>query len=167
MKPTQEQLNDQLWWDLNSYGRDCVFYNSRLKRVEFANKDGRDCRHGGELVFSAGGWRMLAKRPTKPAFVPEVGDNVMVSLGKGIIKATGIANFKKAYFVQGNNWTETTTKVYPIKSERDLFVEAASKVLQTNDQEVTGLCNKSIEMFNSAANALYDSGLFCLKETDK
>ena len=110
---------------------------------------------------------MLAKRPTKPAFVPEVGDNVMVSLGKGIIKATGIANFKKAYFVQGNNWTETTTKVYPIKSERDLFVEAASKVLQTNDQEVTGLCNKSIEMFNSAANALYDSGLFCLKETDK
>jgi len=158
MKPTQEQLNDSKWWDKNAPGGyDFCFYDETCNRYWFYNKT---------KVYPTQS-KLLAKRPAKPAFVPEVGDNVMVSLGKGIIKATGIANFKKAYFVQGNNWTETTTKVYPIKSERDLFVEAASKVLQTNDQEVTGLCNKSIEMFNSAANALYDSGLFCLKETDK
>jgi len=49
-------------------------------------------------------------------------------------------------------------EVRPIKTEREQFIEKAAKVLQKNDQDVTDLCNKSVEMFNSAAKALYEAG---------
>ena len=46
----------------------------------------------------------------------------------------------------------------PVKTELEEFIEKAAKVLQKDDQDVTGLCNKDVKMFHSAAKALLAAG---------
>ena len=53
----------------------------------------------------------------------------------------------------------------PIETECEGFIEQAAKVLQENHQDVTGLCNKSVEMFHSAAKALLVSGFKAPKQS--
>jgi len=65
MKPTQEQLNDSKWWDKNAPGGyDFCFYDETCNRYWFYNKT---------KVYPTQS-KLLAKRPAKPAFVPEVGE---------------------------------------------------------------------------------------------
>jgi len=164
MKPTQEQLNDPKWWSRNTESTDnyVLWDKQKLSLISLEN-----------YISDIDGYELLAKRPTKPAFVPEVGEwyeHTTLHDRYGNLYYIGLDSNGFKTFNNDNgelykfgNYSEFR----PIKSERELFVETVSKVLQIDDQEVTGLCNKSIEMFHSAANALYDSGLFCLKETNK
>ena len=81
MKPTQEQLNDPAWWDENApEGYDYAFTTgpewdggeSLIGDVRIANESGRTI-NGMLLAIGLSKWHKIAKRPTKPAFVPEVG----------------------------------------------------------------------------------------------
>jgi hypothetical protein len=112
--------------------------------------------------------------PTK-AFVPEVGEWCEVeSDSRGVwLEAmyVGVDSVGSHVFDVDKRhlWRiDSVSKlVRPIKSEREKFIEAVSKILQLHDRDITELCNKSVDMFRSQAEALYDSGKFKLVETDK
>jgi len=155
MKPTQEQLNNPKWWDDNApEGYDFCFYDETCNRYWFYNKT---------KVYPTQS-KLLAKRPTKPAFVPEVGVECEYSVLKGVyslgevLKVTKPDSFNVyAIMDSKTNQLHWATDIRPIKSERELFVEQLAKLGK-------GYGSLYSEEF---AGEVYDSGLFCLKETDK
>jgi len=168
MKPTQEQLNDPAWWDENvDPAHDYAFTtgpgwqgnNKYVGSVEFANEDGETgCEES--LVLGRDSWVPLAKRPAKAAFVPEVGVECEVeSDTRGVWKkafyvgvdsiGSHVFDVEKQYLWRLDSLDE---HVRPIKSERDLFVEAAQLAADTTQSTVFG--------------KLYDAGCRFV-ETDK
>lgn len=112
--------------------------------------------------------------PTK-AFVPEVGEWCEVeSDSRGVwLEAmyVGVDSVGSHVFDVDKRhlWRiDSVSKlVRPIKSEREKFIEVVSKILQLHDQDITELCNKSVDMFRSQSEALYASGKFKLVEAEE
>jgi len=160
MKPTQEQLNDPVWWDEHSHDQEFIFFNSSIGEYQFANRYGRQY-HGGGLLVGDEAWELLAKRPTKPAFVPEVGIECEFMDGDkwSKCKIDYISDDYIVVFMSDFNNYEALSKDYyefrPIKSERELFNDAVSEALERGNIQ------------DGLGNVMYDSGLFCLKEADK
>ena len=169
MKPTQEQLNDPAWWDENvdpahdyafTTGPDWQGNNKYVGSVEFANEDGETgCEES--LVLGRDSWVPLAKRPTKAAFVPEVGMECELWWGGVYQEPVEIIQYrnhgcKVVFWRMEQDCVDSaelpTAQFRPIKSERDLFVEAAQLAADTTQSTVFG--------------KLYDAGCRFV-ETDK
>jgi len=144
MKPTQEQLNDPAWWEQAKDGFDYCYYIKDESDYAFT-----------EGIFESAGFELLAKRPTKPAFVPEVGVECegftadLVWKKVEPLKETSSGEF--ACLVDGR-FLRFIDQFRPMKSERDLFVEAAQLAADTTQSTVFG--------------KLYDAGCRFV-ETDK
>lgn len=99
----------------------------------------------------------IIERPIDAPYVPKVGEWFTAVNGDDYMMID-----KSSYdqFVAENK--ETSLRFFSslggAKTEREEFIEKAAKVLQKDDQDVTGLCNKSVEMFHSAAKALLIAG---------
>lgn len=192
MKPTQEQLNDPVWWSNNvSDEYDYAFTTgpewnggeTLIGTVKFGDEAGDTS--AGELAIGDVAWVPLAKRPTKPVFVPEVGeDSLLPEVGSKVgIYLASLGNILIPHVVKGYKVWRSTDKnndhyrvfillgpsednrsgdnerplndVFPIKSERE---ETVNKALEIYN------CGKySIDM----AEALYDAGMLRLKESIK
>jgi len=148
MKPTQEQLNDPAWWEQAKDGFDYCYYIKDESDYAFT-----------EGIFESAGFELLAKRPTKAAFVPEVGvecEGFTTDLA-GLWKWRKVEPLKEttagefACLVAGRS-LRFVDQFRPIKSERDLFVEAAQLAADTTQSTVFG--------------KLYDAGCRFV-ETDK
>jgi hypothetical protein len=63
-------------------------------------------------------WYDYDKKERIGCKMPPVGETVLVSLGQGVVVAHGIAADKRCVFVQGANWTETTTEFLPLDHDR-------------------------------------------------
>jgi len=157
MKPTQEQLNDPKWWTNVPDGNDYCYYDHSQSDYFFE-----------EMAFDSDDLELLAKRPTKPAFVPEVGVECEYSLNRDpdrLFKCKPryvSANFVVADCFINEEVIEQAfykddVEFRPIKSERELFVEQLANLGK-------GYGSLYSEEF---AGEVYDSGLFCLKEADK
>lgn len=151
MKPTQEQLNDPKWWD--KYGEDAIYcYYSDLKENICFSK---------ELALHSM-CHLIGERPIKPVFVPEVGvECEFMDGGKwSKCKIDYISDDYIVVFMGDFNNYEALSKGYhefrPIKSERDLFVEAG-----VNTNRKLGIGATQQEMFE----ALYDAGCRFMENT--
>jgi len=160
MKPTQEQLNDPKWWDKNA-PEDCdLFYEDERLNYWFAQSESSHSCHS-----------LLAERPTKPAFVPDTNTKTIYWVAEVDTHGTpwnfdGPHEDRKsaedsiplllAVGEKNRKLVVTSMEFSPIKSERELFLDSVKKELPTADKDDL--------IF---AGALYDSGLFCLKEADK
>lgn len=179
MKPTQEQLNDPKWWDDNVDPEyDYAFTTGRkwkgdecvIGAVKFGDKLGNTSTGG--LAIGEWAWMTLAKRPTKPAFVPNTETKTIYWVAE--VDSYGTPwNFDGphddyesaedsiplllAVGDKNRKLVATSMEFRPIKSERELFVEQLAKLGK-------GYGSLYSEEF---AGEVYDSGLFCLKETDK
>jgi len=161
MKPTQEQLNDPKWWDKNA-PEDCdLFYEDERLNYWFAQSESSHSCHS-----------LLAERPTKPAFVPDTNTKTIYWVAEVDTHGTpwnfdGPHEDRKsaedsiplllAVGEKNRKLVVTSMEFSPIKSERDEFMEKAMTVFKGDN----------MELYSVVAGALYDSGLFCLKETDK
>lgn len=166
MKPTQEQLNDPKWWDDNApegaeaWVDDCFF----------------KWDEGKEYIFTDSGWEtegeswtprdykndhgfFVVERPTKPAFVPKVGEWCL-SYGGAKMMLVGLSSSDHYVFEIDNGGLTMLGSIdgfRPIKSKRELFVEAGVKANRN-----LGIGATQEEMFE----ALYDAGCRFM-ETDK
>lgn len=82
--------------------------------------------------------------------VPSIGETVLVSLGQGIVVAHGVAAGKHCIFVQGANWTETTTNFMPLDHDRK--EKAEHKLLK---ELIKKYANSS---YDDTARAILDAG---------
>jgi hypothetical protein len=130
-------------------------------------------RGGGRWVESSNSWSLaeyksktfeVIERPIDPPYVPKVGDRCHYELREcgvwwtcRIVSLNGLVIEKEGDFLMEIIDT-TTIKFRPIKTESEEFIEKAAKVLQKDDQDMGHLCNKSVEMFHSAAKALLVAG---------
>jgi len=170
MKPTQEQLNDPAWWNENvdpahdyafTTGPDWQGNNKYVGSVEFANKYGETgCEES--LALGRDYWVPLAKRPTKAAFVPEVGvecegfttDLADIWKWRKVEPLKEISAGEFACLVAGRS-LRFVDQFRPIKSERDLFFDSVKKKLPKADTDDLIFAGK-----------LYDAGCRFV-ETDK
>ena len=167
MKPTQEQLNDPQWWDANidpkydyafTTGPDWNGGETLIGEVKYGDVLGNT--RLWELCIGDDSWVLLAKRPAKPAFVPEVGDECEFMNGNkwSKCKIDYISDDYIVVFISDFNNYEALSKGYhefrPIKSERELFFDSVKKELPEADTDDLIFAGK-----------LYDAGF--IKETNK
>jgi len=161
MKPTLEKLNDPQWWSDNvkdeynyafTTGPKWDGLDDLVGTFEFASEDGY---MGGDesLYVDETGWILLCKRPTK-AFVPEVGvECEFMDSGKwSKCKIDYICEQYIVVFMPEYGNYEALVKDFnhqfrPIKSKRELFVEAVEGVNKAHQWTTKEL-----------AEALYDAG---------
>jgi hypothetical protein len=140
MKPTQEQLNDPKWWGNYNDKATCCYWHKPTNSIWFSRLPKKDLTN---LEF-------LAERPV---FVPEVGVECEMTWGsKGSwFNCVTLTNNKVAILGDYNK-IRNLSELYgvefrPIKSERDLTIDAALEVYNCGKQ--------SADM----AGALYDAGM--------
>lgn len=159
MKPTLEQIKT---------GSDWLQVNSKVmtpKGTATVNKITED-----DGVFTTLGNYCRSELSPSKAFVHGVGFHGECTYAGRTLECVVVLKNKVCIFDRGVGWITAITpdlNIRPIKSDREKFVEPASKILQLHDQDVTDLCNKSVNMFRSQAEALYDSGKFKLVEAEE
>jgi len=166
MKPTLEQIKT---------GSDWLQVNSKVmtpKGTATVNKITED-----DGVFTTLGNYCRSELSPSKAFVPEVGTEFEYCNPSRDDKyhrcffvgydADGDMVVQREDGLKGLKHKNFNLEFRPIKSESERFIEAVSKILQLHDQDVTDLCNKSVNMFRSQAEALYDSGKFKLVEAEE
>lgn len=162
MKPTKEQLADPKWWDEQVFSQYKFCYWS---------EEGRYVHFTVSLIPEE---ELLAKRP-EPDWKPEVGEWYEVE--------SDIRNvWKKAMYIGVDSvgshvfdvekrhlWRIDSigTLVRPIKTQREELIDLVATALQTDDQDVTELCNKSESMFMSGATKSVDAILARFDLTEK
>jgi len=146
MKPTQEQLNDPQWWSENGGETSYCYLHEPTNAIWFSAKEEKNLTN---LEF-------LAKRPVKPAFVPEVGVECEFdhpNFGWTSCEPIGRFRGKMVCAPNGGGFYQGHEFNYrPIKSERELLIEII--VAQGNLSE------------GVLADGILNAG-FCLKEPTK
>ena len=164
MKPTQEQLNDPVWWSNNvSDEYDYAFTtgpewdgdDEHIGTIEFAKEDG-SITDDEALAIDRDCWVLLATRPTKPAFVPKVGELVETCFTHdGWSKRFFIGITRNGqYIVESHNGSvscHSADQIRPIKSERELFID----IIVAHGNLSEGVL----------ADGILNAG-FCLKDAD-
>lgn len=168
MKPTQDQLNDPKWWSDNVHddfnyafttGPDWKGGDKWIGMVEFATKDGD--QDDGQLVIGVDCWVLLAKRPTMPVFVPEVGGEYEMLYHNEWVHVFFVGldfDARGVFRVAGDSLRSLSYEEYsfqPIKSERELCIEQAAKIMFEVEN---GVIN------DNSLGALYDAGMLHRKE---
>lgn len=145
------------------------YYLKWVDGIEHQFIDGNWCASESpwslDVYLNRSGSFKIIERPTKdPKFIPEAGDECGYTIGEGNAWNSGRLRFlERVAVIEGKSgiqrcYEADTVKFRPIKSERDLQAERFAKVLQKDDQEVTGQCNKDVSYFMSGGYALYDKG---------
>ena len=159
MKPTQEQLNDPAWWEQAKDGFDYCYYIKDESDYAFT-----------EGIFESAGFELLAKRPTKQAFVPNTDTKTLYWVAE--VDSHGTPwnfdgphdDYKSAedsiplliaVGEKNRKLVVTSMEFRPIKSERDLFFYSVKKKLPKADTDDLIFAGK-----------LYDAGCRFV-ETDK
>lgn len=173
-KPTKEQLSDPAWWDENANPENKYCYiGEGTSEYFFLDSFSGDLKH----------YRRVTKRP-EAKWVPEVGGVCQIAESSKYLKISYKEGLKVKIYskftddrgvelfsfvsVNGKEGGVAVAECFkPLKTQREELIDIVAASLQKDDQEVTGLCNKSKDMFISGAKEAVNAMLARFDLTEK